>query len=117
MYTVLIYTTKVTGGKPFIASLRRLAKKELQTWRLARSQPLTLAHSQRPGVQVVFALAGTARFRKAIDGYRLVPEAGVAATVSGASSADQVLGFLVGMLARRAGALGVATVTIPLRDK
>ena len=114
MYSLLIYTSKVTGGKPLVTSLRRLAKKELHTWKLVRSQPLTLEHSQRPGVQVIFALAGTGRFKTAMRGFRLVPEPSVLAVVTGTTATDQVLGFLIGMLARRAPTLGVASISIPL---
>lgn len=114
MFSILIYTTKVTGGKPFVAGLRRLARKELQTWKLLRSQPLTIEHSQRPGIHVTFMLAGTGRFRAAMRDLRMVPEPSVVAVVNGATATDQVLGFLVGMLARRGTVLGIASVTIPL---
>jgi hypothetical protein len=116
MHLVLIYTQKVTGGKAFVTTLRRLAKKELQTWKLVTSQPVTLAHSQRPGVQVVVALAGTGRFRTAVRGFRLIPEPAAVAVVSG-TNADQVLGFLIGMLARRASTLGIASISIPMVEK
>src|SRR5439155_18028630 len=107
----------VTGGKRFITALSQLAKKELHTWRVQRNSPLTLVHSQRPGIRATFAVAGTAEFKRAVSGYRILPQPAALATVTKDSTGDQVLVFLLGMLARRAGTLGVATVIIPLADK
>lgn len=117
MHVAFIYTGKVTGGKPFLSTLqRRTDRGELRTWKVKRKQPLTLVHTQYPGVYVEFAISGTKRFVRAIGAFRLLPEPGVLASIPAGPNSAQVLGFLVGMLAREAEPFGVASVSIPLSD-
>jgi hypothetical protein len=117
VYVALIHTSKATGGKRFLNTLERLtARGDLHTWNVQRKKPLTLVHSQRPAIRVTFLLAGTRDFTRGLGAYRVLPQPAVLATVSAGPTADQALGFLVGMLARKADTLGVASISIPLAD-
>ncbi len=119
---VAIYANKDPGGKRFLSTLqRRITRQEIRAWEVRRKKPLTLVHSgeRYAGVRVTFVPAGTPTFTRAAKAGALgafrVPEPVLLATVSGSSSTDRVLGFLVGMLTRHAAPLGVSGVGIPLQ--
>jgi hypothetical protein len=115
VYVALIYTAKVTGGKTFLSALQRMTERgERRTWAIKRKKPLTLIHTRHPGVKVIFALAGTKDFSTGMLGLRALPEPAAIATVSSGETSAQVLGFLVGMLAREAKGLGLVSTHIPL---
>jgi hypothetical protein len=119
---VAIYAGKDPNGKRFLTTLqRRISRQEIRAWEVRRKSPLTLVHSgdRYAAVRVTFAPAGTATFSRAARAGALgafrSPEPALLATISGGSSADRVLGFLVGMLTRHAEPLGVFGVGIPLQ--
>lgn len=121
---VAIYAEKDPGGKRLLTTLqRRIGRQEIRAWEIRRKQPLTLVHSgdRYAGVRVTFTPAGTPSFartaREGSLGAFRAPEPAVLASISGGSSADRVLGFLVGMLTRHAEPLGVAGVGIPFQDR
>jgi hypothetical protein len=118
---VAIYADKDPGGKKLIATLqRRLKNEEIRAWQLKSKAPFTLIHSgdRYTKIKVTFVPAGTAAFTRAAKAGSLgafrIPEPALLASISDGPSADRVLGFLVGMLTRHAGPLGVAGVGIPL---
>jgi hypothetical protein len=118
---VAIYATKDPGGKRFLTTLeRRIARQEIRAWEVRRRNPLTLVHSgeRYAGVRVTFQGTGTRGFARiakpgALGAFSSPPPT-LLANISGSSSADRVLGFLVGMLTRHAEPLGVSGVGIPL---
>ena len=118
---VAIYADRDPGGKKLIATLRRrLKNEEIRAWQVKKTAPFTLVHSgdRYTKIRVTFVPAGTATFSRAARAGALgafrSPEPSLLATISNGPSADRVLGFLVGMLTRHAGPLGVAGVGIPL---
>ncbi|MEO6795798.1 MAG: hypothetical protein ABI401_16400 [Candidatus Dormibacter sp.] len=120
---VAIYATNDPGGKKLIATLqRRLKNEEIRAWQVKTKAPFTLIHSgeRYTKIKVTFVPAGTTAFSRAVKagliGAFRVPEPALLASISQGPSADRVLGFLVGMLTRHAGPLGVAGVGIPLTD-
>ncbi|TMF58041.1 MAG: hypothetical protein E6I22_02785 [Chloroflexi bacterium] len=119
---VAIYAGKDPGGKRFLTTLqRRISRQEIRAWEVRRKKPLTLVHSgdRYAAVRVTFAPAGTPTFSRAARAGALgafrTPEPALLANISSGSSADRVLGFLVGMLTRHAEPLGVSGVGIPLQ--
>jgi len=118
---VAIYADRDPGGKKLIATLRRrLKNEEIHAWQVKKTAPFTLVHSgdRYTKIRVTFVPAGTTSFSRAartgaLGAFRN-PEPALLATISDGPSADRVLGFLVGMLTRHAGPLGVAGVGIPL---
>jgi len=118
---VAIYADRDPGGKKLIATLRRrLKNEEIRAWQVKKTAPFTLVHSgdRYTKIRVTFVPAGTASFSRAartgaLGAFR-TPEPALLATISDGPSADRVLGFLVGMLTRHAGPLGVVGVGIPL---
>jgi hypothetical protein len=119
---VAIYADHDPGGKKLIATLqRRLKNEEIRAWEVQKKAPLTLVHAgdRYAKVRVTFVPAGTPTFSRAAKAGALgafrSPEPTLLATISNGPSADRVLGFLVGMLTRHAGPLGVSGVGIPLR--
>lgn len=120
---VAIYADKDPGGKKLIATLqRRLKNEEIRAWQVKTKAPFTLIHSgdRYTKIKVTFVPAGTTAFSRAAKAGLLgafrVPEPALVASISDGPSADRVLGFLVGMLTRHAGPLGVAGVGIPLTE-
>ena len=120
---VAIYTGKDPGGKRFLSTLeRRIARQEIRAWEVRRKSPLTLVHSgdRYATVRVMFVPSGTRTFARVAREGKLgafrSPEPALVATITGASSVDRVLGFLVGMLTRHAEPLGVIGVGIPLTE-
>jgi hypothetical protein len=120
---VAIYTGKDPGGKRFLSTLeRRIEREEIRAWEVRRKSPLTLVHAgdRYAGVRVTFTPAGTRGFAKVAREGKLgafrSPEPALVATIAGASQADRVLGFLVGMLTRHAEPLGVEGIGIPLTE-
>ena len=120
---VAIYTAKESGAKRFLSTLeKRIERQEIRAWEVRRKQPLTLVHSgdRYSGVRVTFVPSGTRGFARVTKGGKLgafrSPEPALVATITGASSVDRVLGFLVGMLTRHAEPLGVEGVGIPLTE-
>jgi hypothetical protein len=120
---VAIYTAKESGAKRFLSTLeRRIERQEIRAWEVRRKQPLTLVHSgdRYSGVRVTFVPSGTRGFARVTKDGKLgafsSPEPALVATITGASSVDRVLGFLVGMLTRHAEPLGVEGVGIPLTE-
>ena len=118
---VAIYADRDPGGKKLIATLRRrLKNEEIRAWQVKKTAPFTLVHSgdRYTKIRVTFVPAGTPMFSRAARAGSLGafrnPEPALLATISEGSSADRVLGFLVGMLTRHAGPLGVSGVGIPL---
>jgi hypothetical protein len=118
---VAIYADSDPGGKKLIATLqRRLKNEEIRAWQVRKKAPFTLVHSgdRYTKIRVTFVPAGTPTFSRAARGGALGafrnPEPALLATISDGPSADRVLGFLVGMLTRHAGPLGVSGVGIPL---
>lgn len=119
---VAIYADRDPGGKKLVATLqRRLKNEEIRAWEVQKKAPLTLVHSgdRYAKIRVTFVPAGTPTFSRAAKSGALgtfrSPEPALIATISDGPSADRVLGFLVGMLTRHAGPLGVSGVGIPLR--
>jgi hypothetical protein len=119
---VAIYTNQDPGGKKLLSTLqRRLKNEEIRAWELQKTSPLTLVHSgdRYAKIRVTFTPAGTPGFSRAAKAGALGafqnPEPSLVANISDGPSADRVLGFLVGMLTRHAGPLGVSGVGIPLR--
>jgi len=117
---VAIYVEKDPDGKRFLATLRRrIEKAEIRAWEVRRLRPLTLVHSgdRYARVRVTFAPANTPRvspaMRSRLSASGSSPPS-LLATISKGPSADRVLGFLVGLLTRHAGPLGVAEIGIPL---
>ena len=120
---VAIYADNDPGGKKLIATLqRRLKNEEIRAWEIKKKAPLTLVHSgdRYTKVKVTFVPAGTPSFRRAANAGLLGafknPEPTLLANISDGPSADRVLGFVVGMLTRHAGPLGVSGVGIPLNQ-
>jgi hypothetical protein len=120
---VAIYAGKDPGGKRFLSALeRRIQRQEIRAWEVRRKKPLTLVHSgeRYAGVRVTFVPSGTRGFARVAKEGKLgafrSPEPALVATIAGGSSVDRVLGFLVGMLTRHAGPLGVEGVGIPLTE-
>jgi hypothetical protein len=118
---VAIYADRDPGGKKLIATLqRRLKNEEIRAWQVQKKAPFTLVHSgdRYTKIRVTFNPAGTSSFSRAAKAGALGafrnPEPALLATISDGPSADRVLGFLVGMLTRHAGPLGVSGVGIPL---
>lgn len=118
---VAIYADHDPGGKKLIATLqRRLKNEEIRAWQVQKKAPFTLIHSgdRYTKIRVSFIPAGTPSFSRAARAGALgafrSPEPALLATISDGLSADRVLGFLVGMLTRHAGPLGVLGVGIPL---
>ena len=119
---VAIYADRDPGGKKLLSTLqRRLKNEEIRAWQVRKTAPLTLIHSgdRYTKIRVTFTPAGTSGFTRAARSGALGtfrnPEPTLLATISDGPSADRVLGFLVGMLTRHAGPLGVSGVGIPLR--
>jgi hypothetical protein len=118
---VAIYVRKDAGGKRFLSTLqRRIEREEIRAWEVRRKLPVTLVHSgeRYAAVRVTFAPAGSRGFARAaregaLGAFR-DPEPSLLATITGAPSADRVLGFLVGLLTRHAEPLGVDGIGIPL---
>jgi len=120
---VAIYAGKDPGGKHFLRALeRRIQRQEIRAWEVRRKKPLTLVHSgeRYAGVRVTFVPSGSRGFARVAKEGKLgafrSPEPALVATIAGGSSVDRVLGFLVGMLTRHAGPLGVEGVGIPLTE-
>jgi hypothetical protein len=120
---VAIYTGKDPGGKRFLTTLsRRIERQEIRAWEVRRMKPLTLVHSgeRYAGVRVTFVPFGSRGFARVAKEGKLgafrSPEPALVATITGGSSVDRVLGFLVGMLTRHAEPLGVEGVGIPLTE-
>jgi hypothetical protein len=120
---VAIYTGKASGARRFLSTLeRRIERQEIRAWEVRRKQPLTLVHSgdRYSGVRVTFVPSGTRGFARVTKDGKLgafrSPEPSLVATITGTSSVDRVLGFLVGMLTRHAEPLGVEGVGIPLTE-
>jgi hypothetical protein len=120
---VAIYTGKDSGAQRFLSTLeRRIERQEIRAWEVRRKQPLTLVHSgdRYSGVRVTFIPSGTRGFARVTKDGKLgafhSPEPSLVATITGTSSVDRVLGFLVGMLTRHAEPLGVEGVGIPLTE-
>ncbi len=120
---VAIYTGKDPGGKRFLSTLeRRIGRQEIRAWEVRRKSPLTLVHSgdRYAKVRVTFTPSGSRTFARVAKAGKLgafnSPEPALVATIAGSSSVDRVLGFLVGMLTRHAGPLGVEGVGIPLTE-
>jgi hypothetical protein len=120
---VAIYTGKDPSGKRFLVALeRRIQRQEIRAWEVRRKKPLILVHSgeRYAGVRVTFVPSGTRGFARVAKEGKLgafrSPEPALVATIAGGSSVDRVLGFLVGMLTRHAGPLGVEGVGIPLTE-
>ncbi len=120
---VAIYTGKDPGGKRFLSTLeRRIGRQEIRAWEVRRKSPLTLVHSgdRYAKVRVTFIPSGSRTFSRVAKAGKLgafnSPEPALVATIAGSSSVDRVLGFLVGMLTRHAGPLGVEGVGIPLTE-
>ena len=120
---VAIYLDNDPGGKKLIATLqRRLKNEEIRAWQVKTKAPFALIHSgdRYTKIKVTFVPAGTAAFSRAAKAGSLgafqVPQPALLASISNGPSADRVLGFLVGMLTRHAGPLGVAGVGIPLTE-
>lgn len=116
---VAIYTERDPGGKKLLSTLqRRLKNEEIRAWEVHKASPLTLVHSgdRYARVRVTFVPAGTPSFKRAAGSLGAFRESGPAllANISDGPSSDRVLGFLVGMLTRHAGPLGVTGVGIPL---
>ncbi|MDQ6882781.1 MAG: hypothetical protein M3077_00890 [Candidatus Dormibacteraeota bacterium] len=118
---VAIYAEKDPGGKKLIATLqRRLKNEDIRAWQVKSKAPFTLIHSgdRYTKIKVTFVPAGTTAFSRAAKAGSLgafrIPEPALLASISDGPSADRVLGFLVGMLTRHAGPLGVVGVGIPL---
>ena len=118
---VAIYADRDPGGKKLIATLqRRLKNEEIRAWEVKKKAPFTLVHSgdRYTKIRVTFVPAGTPTFSRAARAGALGafrnPEPALLATISDGPSADRVLGFVVGMLTRHAGPLGVSGVGIPL---
>ncbi|HSO92858.1 MAG TPA: hypothetical protein VLS53_00120 [Candidatus Dormibacteraeota bacterium] len=118
---VAIYADKDPGGKKLIATIqRRLKNEEIRAWQVKNKAPFTLIHSgdRYTKIKVTFVPAGTASFTRAaragLLGAFRTPEPALLASISVGPSSDRVLGFLVGMLTRHAGPLGVTGVGIPL---
>lgn len=116
-----IYTERDPGGKKLISTLqRRLKNQEIRAWEVQKASPLTLVHAgdRYTKIRVTFVPAGTPTFTRAARAGSLGtfrdPQPALLATISEGPSSDRVLGFLVGMLTRHAGPLGVAGVGIPL---
>lgn len=118
---VAIYAERDPGGKKLISTLqRRLKNEEIRAWVVQKKSPLTLVHAgeRYAKIKVTFVPSGTPSFSRAaraggLGAFRN-PEPTLLATISEGPSADRVLGFLVGMLTRHAGPLGVSGVGIPL---
>jgi hypothetical protein len=111
---VAIYLTGDPQGKRFLTTLkRRIDREEIRAWELRRQSPLTLVHSgeRYAKVRVSFAAKGSPRELGAFA----EPAPTLVASVSDGPSADRVLGFLVGLLTRHAGPLGVSGVGIPIK--
>jgi hypothetical protein len=111
---VAIYLTSDPGGKRFLTTLkRRIGREEIRAWELRRQSPLTLVHSgeRYAKIRVSFGSRGGGRELGAFAN----PAPTLVATISEGASADRVLGFLVGLLTRHAGPLGVSGVGIPLK--
>ena len=116
---VAIYVTNDPGGKRFLTTLkRRIDREQIRAWELRRQSPLTLVHSgERYGkVRVTFGRKPTGLSRSGTGGLGAFadPPPTLVASISDGPSADRVLGFLVGLLTRHAGPLGVSGVGIPL---
>lgn len=116
---VAIYADHDPGGKKLIATLqRRLKNEEIRAWAVQKKAPLTLVHAgdRYAKIKVTFVPSGTATFTRAAGrlGTFRDPAPTLVATISDGPSSDRVLGFLVGMLTRHAGPLGVSGVGIPL---
>src|SRR5437667_8759993 len=92
----------------------------MRAWQVRREAPFTLLRcgARYTKIRVTFVPAGTPTFSRAARAGALGafrnPEPALLATISEGPSADRVLGFLVGMLTRHAGPLGVSSVGIPL---
>lgn len=120
---VAIYADQDPGGKKLIATLqRRLKNEEIRAWQVQKKSPFTLVHSgdRYTKIRVTFVPAGTPNFARAARAGALgafrSPEPALLASISEGPSSDRVLGFLVGMLTRHAGPLGVSGVGIPLNQ-
>lgn len=118
---VAIYTDRDPGGKKFLATLkRRLKNEEIRAWQVGKTSPFTLVHAgdRYTKIRVTFVPAGTPSFSRAARGGALgafqSPQPSLLASITEGPSADRVLGFVVGMLTRHAGPLGVSGVGIPL---
>ena len=118
---VAIYASKDPSGKAFLVALkRRIEAQEIRAWEIRRNEPLTLVHAGERYVRarVSFVPAGSRKFARTTKAGTLGafsnPQPALIAVISEGPSADRVLGFLVGMLTRHAGPLGVAGVGIPL---
>jgi hypothetical protein len=120
---VAIYTQNDPGGKKLVATIkRRLKNEEIRAWAVQKASPFTLVHAgeRYTKIRVTFVPAGTPSFTRAARAGALgtfrIPEPALLASISDGPSADRVLGFLVGMLTRHAGPLGVSGVGIPLSN-
>jgi hypothetical protein len=118
---VAIYADHDPGGKKLVATLqRRLKNEEIRAWVVQKKAPLTLVHAgdRYTKIRVTFVPAGTPSFSRAAKAGALGafknPEPTLLASITDGPSADRVLGFLIGMLTRHAGPLGVSGVGIPL---
>jgi hypothetical protein len=109
---VAIYVSNDPGGKRFLTTLkRRISREEIRAWELRRQSPLTLVHSGERYAKVRVSFGPRGRELGAFAN----PPPDLVATISEGPSADRVLGFLVGLLTRHAGPLGVSGVGIPLQ--
>jgi hypothetical protein len=114
---VAIYANRDPDGKRFLATLkRRIDREEIRAWELRRQSPLTLVHAgeRYAKVRVTFGRVKTASAGRGLGAFAN-PTPTLVATISDGPSADRVLGFLVGLLTRHAGPLGVSGVGIPLQ--
>ncbi len=107
-----------TKGPPerFLATLRRRIKNtEIRAWEVRATKPLALVHAGDRYAKIRVTFAGATPARRQALGTFATPAPALVATIRDAPSADRVLGFLVGMLTRHAGPLGVSGVGIPLQ--
>ena len=117
---VAIYAAADRDGTRFLSTLkRRIQRADIRAWEVRRDRPLTLVHSgdRYQKIRVSFLSPGSPAFKRAARESLASFGGGtpsLLATISEGPSADRVLGFLVGLLTRHAGPLGVTGVGIPL---
>jgi hypothetical protein len=116
---VAIYATRDPDGKRFLTTLkRRIDREEIRAWELRRQSPVTLVHSgeRYAKVRVTFSPVKPGKSKARSLGTFASQPPTLVATISDGPSSDRVLGFLVGLLTRHAGPLGVSGVGIPLES-
>ncbi len=129
---VAIYTRKGTLGKRFMSVLKiliegrkseRRGRSRIDTFYIQRRRPLVLMHNNQqryPGTRVTVLPAGTSEFARVLGAVSLepaLPEPVLMAHITDDDPDDSLMEKFVGMLARHARSLGVASIYILLDER